>query len=64
MNIRENCEGSVGMRMREKYSPKRGMRMGIGNILDGRARNGKISSGQLLTKYLQSLIEPRRKLKF
>jgi hypothetical protein len=30
----------------EEYSPKREMRMGMGNILDGGTRSPKISSGQ------------------
>jgi hypothetical protein len=34
------------MRMEKEFSPKRGMGTGMGNILDDRARGGKISSGQ------------------
>ncbi|MCI33341.1 hypothetical protein A2U01_0054558 [Trifolium medium] len=34
------------MGMEEEYSLKRGMRTGMGNILDGGARDGKVSSAQ------------------
>ncbi|MCI60379.1 hypothetical protein A2U01_0081635, partial [Trifolium medium] len=36
----------MGMGMEEEYSPKRGMWTGKGNILDGGARSGKVSSVQ------------------
>ncbi|MCI63974.1 hypothetical protein A2U01_0085231, partial [Trifolium medium] len=36
--------GSAGIGMEEEYSPKREMRTGMRNILDGGARSGKISS--------------------
>jgi hypothetical protein len=32
--------------MEEEYSPKRKMRTGMENILDGGARSGKVSFGQ------------------
>jgi hypothetical protein len=32
--------------MKEKFSPKRGMKTGMENILDGGAMGGKVSSGQ------------------
>jgi hypothetical protein len=38
--------GSTRKRVEEEYSPKREMRMGIGNILDGGTRSPKILSGQ------------------
>jgi hypothetical protein len=34
------------MMMEEKFSPERGMETGMRNILDGGAKDGKISSGQ------------------
>jgi hypothetical protein len=37
--------GSARMGMDEEYSPKRGMRTGMRNILDDGARSGKVSSG-------------------
>ncbi|PNX55537.1 hypothetical protein L195_g049166, partial [Trifolium pratense] len=38
--------GSVGMGMKEEYSPQRKMGTGMRNILDGGARSGKVSSAQ------------------
>jgi hypothetical protein len=38
------------MRMEEEFSPKRGMRTGMENILDGEARGSKIFSGQSLSR--------------
>ncbi|MCI76638.1 hypothetical protein A2U01_0097908 [Trifolium medium] len=36
----------MGMEMEEEYSPKRRMRTGMVNILDGGARSGKVPSVQ------------------
>jgi hypothetical protein len=33
------------MRIEEEFFPKRGMGMGMENILDGGAKSGKVSSG-------------------
>jgi chloramphenicol 3-O-phosphotransferase len=44
--FKECSGGSVGMRMDEECSPKRGMETGMDNILNGRAKSGKISSSQ------------------
>ncbi|MCI36471.1 hypothetical protein A2U01_0057694, partial [Trifolium medium] len=38
--------GSTWMGMEEVYSLKQGMGMRMGNILDGGARSGKVSSAQ------------------
>ncbi|MCI37380.1 hypothetical protein A2U01_0058604, partial [Trifolium medium] len=38
--------GSEEMGMKEEYSPKRGMRTGMENILDGGVRSGKVPSAQ------------------
>jgi hypothetical protein len=38
--------GSAGMGMEVEYSPKRGMGTGMGNILDGGAKSGKVSPSQ------------------
>ncbi|MCI89243.1 hypothetical protein A2U01_0110531, partial [Trifolium medium] len=40
--------GSAGME--EEYSPKRGMRTEMENILDGGARSGKVSSVQSMPR--------------
>jgi hypothetical protein len=39
---------SVGIRMREEYLPKRRMRTGMRNILEGGVRTDKVSSAQYL----------------
>ncbi|MCI73690.1 hypothetical protein A2U01_0094954 [Trifolium medium] len=46
MDLHENCGGSARMVMKEEYSQKWGMGMGMKNILDGGARSGKVPSAQ------------------
>ncbi|MCI86969.1 hypothetical protein A2U01_0108250, partial [Trifolium medium] len=38
--------GSAGMEMEEDYSPKRGMKTEMENILDGETKSSKVTSGQ------------------
>ncbi|MCI58493.1 hypothetical protein A2U01_0079748, partial [Trifolium medium] len=38
--------GSAGMEIEEEYSPKRGMRTEMENILDDGTRSSKVTSGQ------------------
>ncbi|MCI04660.1 hypothetical protein A2U01_0025707, partial [Trifolium medium] len=38
--------GSAGMGMEEEHFTKRGMGTGVGNILDGGARSGKVPSAR------------------
>ncbi|MCI61225.1 hypothetical protein A2U01_0082482 [Trifolium medium] len=46
MDLRGSCWGSAEMGMEEEYSPKRGMKTEMRNILDGGAMSGKVSSAQ------------------